>query len=597
MHQVGWNREGNPTVEHRTNRRFKHLSVLLVAIVTSIALVFPSFALPASCPNRSYSMGIAPADIITVDSSGLVGRYSSIAVDSGGSVHISYYDSANGDLKYATNAAGDWVLSTIDRFGIVGWSTSIALDAADRVHIGYKDSTNTCLKYATNVDGSWVVTEVDSEGNVGSSASIAMDSNGCAHISYYDSTNGDLKYATNVGGGWTLHTVDSYGDVGGTTSITVDSANKIHISYGDITRGHLKYATNVGGDWSLSVIDDTCDVGLSTSIAFDSVEVAHVSYYDSICNNLRHATNENGTWSVEVVDDAGNVGAWNSMAIDAADRVHISYYDTTHHDLKYAKNTAGVWELSTIDSYDDVGLHTSIAVDRTPRVHISYYDFSNAHLRYATFSALSAFELANITAGWNLVTVPLLNHGYKASTLGLMTGDVVAGYNSSTEAYDKYFIVGVSSPTEDFDIEPSCGYWVFTTTAQTLSLIGESPTSVLSRYIEIPDGGGWALVGLPALDDSLRASDVVAMYSGTAIAISAYNPVTQTYRTHYAGTPVDFWVAPGDGLWLYAARSGWLTYDPYAVNATTEANDWREQGPRLAEDCIDTLPSGPPASS
>ena len=45
-----------------------------------------------------------------VDSSGGdVGECTSIAIDTADKVHISYYDSSNSDLKYATNASGSWV--------------------------------------------------------------------------------------------------------------------------------------------------------------------------------------------------------------------------------------------------------------------------------------------------------------------------------------------------------------------------------------------------------------------------------------------------------------------------------------------------------
>ena len=181
-------------------------------------------------------------------------------------------------------------------------------------------------------------------------------------------------------------------------------------------------------------------------------------------------------------------------------------------------------------------------------------------------AAASAHVLAkctlNIEAGWNLVTVPMVDHGYKASTIGLMTGDVVAGYNPTTMTYDQYFIVDIYPSIYDFDLEPNYGYWVFTTTAQTLDLVGDLPTTVQSREIVMPSGGGWALVGVPTTAGPLYASDVIDMYSGTAMVVAAYNTLTGTYQTHYAGTPTDFELTPGDGLWLFATDSGWLTYEP-----------------------------------
>ena len=45
--------------------------------------------------------------------------------------------------------------------------TSIALDTAGKAHISYYDNTNDDLKYATNASGAWVTTRVDSSGDMG----------------------------------------------------------------------------------------------------------------------------------------------------------------------------------------------------------------------------------------------------------------------------------------------------------------------------------------------------------------------------------------------------------------------------------------------
>ena len=143
--------------------------------------------------------GAIPSTVI--DSTGNVGEYSSIAIDSYGYKHISYYDANNIELKYATDKTGSWVTISVDASGDVDQYSSIAIDSNDAVHISYYDSTHGDLKYATCSSGcttasNWNDVSVDTTNNVGSWNSIAIDSNDAVHISYYDSTNDDLKYAT-----------------------------------------------------------------------------------------------------------------------------------------------------------------------------------------------------------------------------------------------------------------------------------------------------------------------------------------------------------------------------------------------------------------
>ncbi len=271
----------------------------------------------------------------TIDSAGSVGWYTSIALDSGGKAHISYWDRTNTNLKYSTNASGSWVATTVDSAGSVGSYTSIALDSGGNVHISYWDSSNTNLKYATNALGFWVAATIDSSGDVGEYTSIALDSGGNVHISYYNYTNYNLKYATNASGSWVMETVDSAGLVGEWTSIALDSSGKAHISYFDSTNHDLKYATNASGSWVLETVDSAGWVGQYTSIAVDSGDNAHIS---SGGGNLKYATNALGSWVATTVDSDGSVGEYTSLALDSNGKAHISYHDDTNNDLKYATN-------------------------------------------------------------------------------------------------------------------------------------------------------------------------------------------------------------------------------------------------------------------
>ena len=143
------------------------------------------------------SGGAVPSTVI--DST--VGFYPSIAIDSNGYKHISYYDNTNTDLKYATDKTGSCVNISVDTAGFAWIWTSIAIDSNDAVHISYTDGhTNGDLKYATCASScssasSWTTTSVETTGIVGYYTSIAIDSNDAVHISYYDTTNKDLKYA------------------------------------------------------------------------------------------------------------------------------------------------------------------------------------------------------------------------------------------------------------------------------------------------------------------------------------------------------------------------------------------------------------------
>jgi hypothetical protein len=188
--------------------------------------------------------------------------------------------------------------------------------------------------------------------------------------------------------------------------------------------------------------------------------------------------------------------------------------------------------------------------------------------------------IMDLVTGWNLVSLPLVGFGYKASTLGLNPGDTVSEWNSTTKTYRNH-IIGV--PVNDFTIKPGSGYEINVPSGtRTLELCGTIPTASQSKTITVPAGGGWAMVGFVGQNSTRHASDVPAMYSvaGGVTTVSTWNPLMKTYSNWLSVIPTinNFILTPGLAYWILASTSGTLSYEPavppvasftYAVDGLT----------------------------
>jgi hypothetical protein len=101
----------------------------------------------AKCINAAC---IGSAWITTVDSGGDVGQFTAIAIGTDGLPVVSYFDATNGNLKVAkcVNAActGSATITTVDSAGVVGTYTSIAIGTDGLPVVSYHDATNGDLK-------------------------------------------------------------------------------------------------------------------------------------------------------------------------------------------------------------------------------------------------------------------------------------------------------------------------------------------------------------------------------------------------------------------------------------------------------------------
>ena len=173
-----------------------------------------------------------------------------------------------------------------------------------------------------------------------------------------------------------------------------------------------------------------------------------------------------------------------------------------------------------------------------------------------------AFDLT-LLPGWNFVSIPRIDFGYKASTLGLHTGDVVVGHDSVLSRYNRSYTVGVSPPFKDFWILPGEGYWVHCVVATTLHLQGIEPSGTQTRPANVSALGGWVLFGFVSFKTTYKASSIPSWYSGGSVsAVARYDPLTTSYQMWTIGSPAfkDFYLAPGQAYWVHVSASGTFTY-------------------------------------
>lgn len=201
----------------------------------------------------------------------------------------------------------------------------------------------------------------------------------------------------------------------------------------------------------------------------------------------------------------------------------------------------------------------------TCRVFVSDLTGIVGHNVSSTSTATIGFNLP-LVAGWNFVSVPLVGYGYKASTIGLASGDQISLWNSTWQSFNKTYTVGSSPSTDDFAINASTGYWIYSLYAsETLHVYGSVPTTTQVVTCTVPFGGGWVAVGIESMKLTMHGSDVLWMYSGVGAVsqVARYNAASGTFSSYVTAIQItDYLMAPGQACWCWVTASGTLTYTP-----------------------------------
>jgi len=184
-------------------------------------------------------------------------RELAIALDGDDVPHISAPYEPGGatcSLLYATIGTQGWGHQIVDTAGERGKSSAIIVDGDGTVHITYRDSDENDLRHAW-FDGAWHKALLDGAGDLGYHSSLALDDDGCVNVAYYDREADRLRYAWLDGGTWrkqTLNTVGACRDA--LTSLVFDDAGQPHMMAVQGATGGSRQLNHVYFDATFSVM-------------------------------------------------------------------------------------------------------------------------------------------------------------------------------------------------------------------------------------------------------------------------------------------------------------------------------------------------------
>ena len=181
-----------------------------------------------------------------VTSTPIYGHWNSMDLNLNGNPRISFYsvniNTLTGVLMYAKRTpTGIWQFSTVDDSGDVGTWNSLATDSEGNPCISYTGSDGS-LMYAYWANAKWNTEVVDPLKSLASK--LVLDSSNVPRIIYQDYVSGNLKYAYKEGVNWIITNIDTVDGAQHWISLTLNSLGNPVVSYMS-ANSRLKYANLV----------------------------------------------------------------------------------------------------------------------------------------------------------------------------------------------------------------------------------------------------------------------------------------------------------------------------------------------------------------
>ena len=355
-------------------------------------------AVSATAGTLTVAPGLAsPWWTTLVDGAGLTGFTPSLALTASGSPRITYWDTPNGAVRFASRFGGVWTSETVQS-GLVSHTDSpLALDAAGSPSVAYFDNAALQLKWAIRLNGVWNSEVAVPMLATAEHCSMALDRYGMPRIAYYERSPARLVLAARFGVTWGTETVDVGDSVGLWNALALDTLGHPFLSYYDGVARDLKFASKPGAVWMIETVDQAGDVGSNSALALDPQGEPRISYVDATNGFLKVATRAGGTWTIETVDASGRVGGATSIALDASGEPRITYHDQVRRKLLVARRSAGLWSVETVTAALNAGRMSFMAIGPDGNVRAAYLDDLLNDLQYAS----SAVELNELPPGTN----------------------------------------------------------------------------------------------------------------------------------------------------------------------------------------------------
>jgi len=316
---------------------------------------------------------------------------------------------------------------------------ALGYDAAGNLHVTYYDAAERDLKYAVQtLDGTWSApVTVDANGNVGQQVSLAVGPQGQVGVAYFDATHADLKYAQLSGGQWNVATVDAKGVTGMNPSLVFNAAGVPEVSYFRAQSADLKLAklSNAAKNkWKLSTISAKGAVGEFSSLAINpATGLPSVAFADSLGRVQFAAGKKNGFAKPVVVDDLSGAPGSVSLAFDTNNRPAIGYYDSATGQVKLARPAGKGFATSAVGTVS-AGRATAVTLLFEPGTgapQIVFDDTATQGVFLASGDGSGAFTVTQVGTGMRPKSVRNILDGTITFTAVDTSGNAVLTVNSA----------------------------------------------------------------------------------------------------------------------------------------------------------------------